>query len=302
LSKEKNMTTTIEIDDRFVQLLARLGEKSADGYYNPYTMFNWAEHIDPHQYWMSPELVSVHGTEIGATLDQDTIYALSRWESINFYSLNVHGIRDLIIEVVRRIHTTGFETPSEFFHHFIGEENEHMWFFAEFCLRYGGKIYSSPAVKLSESGDPEVENFLVFARILIFEEIVDHYNMRMGSDESLHETIRQVNSVHHQDESRHIAFGRELVKHLFNELEPRLDTSTRSDIEIYLKRYLSYSIQSLYNPQVYKDAGLADPLDVRRKVMADPARRQAERKVLRKPLAFLTRTGILADAQLGASA
>jgi hypothetical protein len=36
--------------------------------------------------------------------------------------------------------------------------------------------------------------------------------------------------------------------------------------------------------------------------MADPARRQAERKVLRKPLAFLTRTGILADAQLGASA
>ena len=41
---------------------------------------------------------------------------------------------ELLIEVMRRLHTPGYEIPTPYFHHFIGEENEHMWFFAEFCL------------------------------------------------------------------------------------------------------------------------------------------------------------------------
>src|SRR5258707_12819903 len=93
---------------------------------------------------MSPELTTTHGAELAETLTREQLFALSKQESINFYSLNVHGIRELLIEVVGRIHTPGFETPSEFFHHFIGEENEHMWFFAEFCLRYGGKLFRQP--------------------------------------------------------------------------------------------------------------------------------------------------------------
>ena len=38
--------------------------------------------------------------------------------------------------------------------------------------------------------DPEAESFLVFARILLFEELVDHFNMRMAKDESLPEIVR----------------------------------------------------------------------------------------------------------------
>jgi len=292
--------TTIDrpASDRFVQLLKRLGEKSADDYYNPYRTFTWAPNLPEDEYWMTPELVSAYGTPVADEIGEEGMKRLSRWESINFYSLNVHGIRELLIEVVKRVHMPGFEIPSEFFHHFIGEENEHMWFFAEFCRRYGNKIYSSPSLMTQVEGDIEIENFLVFARILLFEEIVDHYNLRMADDVNLHETIRQVNRVHHHDESRHIAFGRELVALLYGRFRDRVEPQRLRELEVYLKRYIVFSLQSFYNPHAYRDAGLTDPLEVRNRIMAHPARRLAERTAVRKPLSFLVKAGIFQDAEL----
>lgn len=284
--------------ERLSQVLDRLIGKSIDGYYNPYRTFEWPDSLPADALWMSEDLMSPYGTELAGELDPATLHRLSRWESINFYSLNVDGIRELLIEVVRRIHMSGFEIPSSFFHHFIGEENEHMWFFAEFCLRYGGKIYSTPKVKAIEHDDTAIENFLVFSRILLFEEIVDFYNMRMAADDSLHPTIRQVNRVHHEDESRHIAFGRELVTLLYSQLRETLTAEQRGEIEQYLKRYMVFSINSFYNPQIYRDAEIPNPLVFRSRLMADEGRRAVERKILRKPMSFLLKTGIFTDDAL----
>lgn len=248
--------------------------------------------------WMTPELLTVYGTPFYDELGEETIQRLSKWESINFYSLNVHGIRELLIEVVGRIHMPGFEVPSDFFHHFIGEENEHMWFFAEFCRRYGDKIYGSTALRADSAWEPEVENFLVFARILFFEELVDHYNTRMARDESLCHTIREVNRIHHQDESRHIAFGRELVSLLFTRMREAVPAARLAEVEAYLKRYVVYSVNSLYNPHVYRDAGIADPIALRNALVADERRRPFERKTIRKPLGFFLKTGIFTDDTL----
>ena len=225
--------------------------------------------------------------------------ALSKWESIHFYSLNVHGIRDLLLEVVRRVHTPGFETESEFFHHFIGEENEHMWFFATFCLKYGKKIYTDKKIKLPMTQtDPEVESLLVFARILIFEEIVDYFNLRMGKDEALHPIIRQVNAIHHQDESRHIAFGRELVRLLWDRVRNNTAPEQLDEVRSYLARYLQASVQSLYSPAVYADAGLPEPYKVRTTLLADPVRREANARALKRTTDFFSAAGILTDGSL----
>jgi hypothetical protein len=280
---------------RFVDLLDRLGQKSVEDHRNPYLIFDWPDDLPQDAPWMSDDLLSVHGTAAGEDLDQATRFRLSKWESINFYSMNVHGIRDLIVEVVNRIHMPGFETPSDFFHHFIDEENQHMWFFAEFCLRYGKKLYPSPKLPSGDETDVDVQNFLVFARILLFEEIVDFYNVRMGSDKRLHPTIQQINALHHQDESRHIAFGRELVALLFRRLLDKLDKDQLAGIEQYIKRYLVYSLQGFYNPQVYIDAGIPEPFEFRSRVISDEGRRELERKSIRKPLSFLLKQGILND-------
>ncbi|MFE7118054.1 diiron oxygenase [Streptomyces sp. NPDC057654] len=289
--------------ERFGKILARLQEKAIQDYYNPYKTFAWPDTLPTDAPWMTRELTSTHGTAAREELTEAQLTELSRWESVNFYSLNVHGIRELLTEVVNRIHMPGFEVPSDFFHHFIGEENEHMWFFAEFCLRYGGKLYPTAVpFKAASSGgtgvDVDVEHFLVFSRILLFEEIVDHYNLTMADDEHLHDTIRQVNRIHHRDESRHIAFGRELVSLLYEPLRERLDAEQRREVADYLKRYITYSLQSFYNPQVYKDAGIGDPLGFRRRVLEDPARRAHERKAVRKPMGFFAKAGIFEDEEL----
>lgn len=287
----------ISKDNRFQEILERLNRKSVEDYYNPYRMFDWPDSLPENQWWMSPELTTTYGTEMADELDQEQLYRLSRCESINFYSLNVDGIRELIVEVTRRIHTPGFEIPSEFFHHFIGEENEHMWFFAEFCLRYG-KIYR----QIEPSGEghtwPEAASFLVFVRILLFEELVDHFNSTMAADDRLHGTIRAVNRIHHQDESRHIAFGRELVSLLFEDLKSKASEEQLRDVQAYVKRYLNHSFESLFNPQVYRDAGIPEPFAVRRRLLASPRSAEFKQQVFRKPLNFLTKTGILPDREL----
>ncbi|MFG2642443.1 diiron oxygenase [Streptomyces sp. NPDC048370] len=292
------VSAPLPVTDRFMDVLERLSSRSIEEYYNPYQQFDWPDRLEERQLWMTPELLTVHGTPYYDELGEETIQKLSKWESINFYSLNVHGIRELLIEVVGRIHMPGFEVPSDFFHHFIGEENEHMWFFAEFCRRYGHKIYGSTAMRADSAWEPEVENFLVFARILFFEELVDHYNMRMAQDDSLCHTIREVNRIHHQDESRHIAFGRELVSLLFTRMRESVPAARVAEVEAYLKRYVVYSVNSLYNPHVYRDAGIADPLALRNALVADERRRPYERKAIRKPLAFFLKTGIFSDDTL----
>ncbi|MEC4019435.1 diiron oxygenase [Streptomyces sp. H27-D2] len=281
----------------FLELLDRLSQRATDSYYNPFTTFDWPETIPETAYWMSPELMTVHGTELTDALSREQLLALSRWESVNFYSLNVHGIRELLIEVTQRIHTPGFEVPSEFFHHFIGEENDHMWFFATFCRKYGGKVYADKKLKTSEPRDARMANFLVFARILVFEQIVDHYNTHLADDDRLHPTIRHINRLHHQDESRHIAFGRRLVQLLWDEvLRSGISEEERRAAGDYLDRYISGCVASLYNPRAYADAGIPDGFALRQRLLAHPARRAAHAKVLRKTTDFLTGIGVFTRA------
>lgn len=173
-----------------------------------------------------------------------------------------------------------------------------MWFFSEFCRRYGNKIYGSAAMSADSAWEPEIENFLVFTRILFFEELVDHFNSRMAKDTSLCHTIREVNRIHHQDESRHIAFGRELVSLLHTRMCQAVSAERVREVEAYLKRYVVYSINSLYNPHVYRDAGIADPLGLRNSLIADERRREHERKAIRKPLSFFQKIGIFSDDTL----
>lgn len=276
------------------QTLDRIIGMSIDTYYNPYKTFQWPDSLPEEQWWMSRDLMTITGTALERELSEAQLMALSKWESIHFYSLNVHGIRELLIEVIKRVHTPGFEEESEFFHHFIGEENEHMWFFATFCRKYGKKIYADKKVKLPTiEHEPDVESLLVFSRILVFEEIVDYFNLRMGRDETLDPIIRQVNAIHHQDESRHIAFGREIVKLLWQQVRVRHPEEQLQGLRDYLARYIQASVQSLYSPAVYADAGLPDPYKVRTTLLADPARREANERVLRRTVDFFANLGLL---------
>jgi hypothetical protein len=285
--------STLEWTQEFFKAVGRLTEASVEDYYNPYRTFQWPEEIKPESLWMSRELLSVHGTAVEPDIPPEQLIELSRWESVNLYSLIAHGIRELLIEVMRRIHTPGYEIPTPYFHHFIGEENEHMWFFAEFCLRYGGRIYPDrrmvfPAAERS----PEMNNFIVFSQILIFEQIGDFFNARMAADSSLPDTVREVNRIHHRDESRHIAFGGQLVSALFNQVKVHHSADAVREIAGYLRRYIDLIIHMLYSVDAYRDAGFAAPARFRATVLADPARQAVHDRITERTVSFYRRIGL----------
>ncbi|MFI0809370.1 diiron oxygenase [Streptomyces echinatus] len=277
-----------------VETLDKLVADSTDHHYSPYTRFDWVDELAEEQWWMTPDLLTVAGTRHARELDEKVLMRLSKWESVNFFSLNIHGIRELLIEVTRRIHTRGFELPSEFFHRFLGEENGHMWFFAQFCLRYGGKIYPDKSLPVATAEeDAAVANFLVFARILVFEELVDHFNIRMGRDALLHPLIREVNQVHHDDEWRHIIMGRKLVGLLYEPLRKRGDRELRERLDLYLRRYITASVQSLYNPTAYRDAGIPEAFAFREELLRDPARVAHHETFFKRVIRFLVSQEII---------
>ena len=280
-------------DEEVATAVRRLTAAAENDYYNPYQTFDWPERIPEGALWMSEDLLTVHGTAAAAELDRDQYLALTKWESINFYSLNVHGIRELLQEVVQRIHAPGYEIPTPFFHHFLGEENEHMWFFAEFCLRYGGKLFPNRAMAFpAEKHSALLDNFIVFSRILIFEQIVDHFNSRMAADQALPETIRAINRVHHQDESRHIAFGAQLVRALWERLREAGDDRELTIARQYVEKYIATSIQQFYSVDAYRDAGIPEPFAFRSRVIADPARQAVHTSITARTDAFYRRIGL----------
>ncbi|MBA3771537.1 MAG: diiron oxygenase [Ramlibacter sp.] len=285
---------TTEEPNRLRAMIAKLSGLSIRDRYNPYQTFKWPEALADEQMWMSADLLTTHGTESDMPLDEAQRQRLSRWESINFYSLNVHGIRELLAEVVLRIHAPGYEDFSPFMHHFIGEENDHMWFFAEFCLRYGGKLYPNRNVNFGQRFSGRALDLVTFAKIQLFEEIVDHFNMRVAGDSSIHPFIRELNGVHHRDESRHIAFGREMVLWLYEQISREGDEALLAQIDEYLRGYMVNSVTQLYNPIVYQDALLPGNVYERRTALLQhPARRGAHRAIVRKPESFLLKHAMI---------
>lgn len=282
--------------ERLRDIVSKLSGMSVRDHYNVFEKFDWPESIEENQPWMSRDLLTVYGTEDEAALSEEELNRLSKWESINFYSLNVHGIRELLAEVVQRIHMPGYETITPYLHHFLGEENDHMWFFAEFCLRYGGKLYPNPNVSLGQQFSGKALDMVTFAKIQLFEEIVDHFNKRVAEDASIDPFIREINRVHHRDESRHIAFGRELVLWLYEDVRQQGDEQVLRDIESYLRGYVINSVNMLYNPKVYQDAGLpGDAFERRKRLLQDEKRQAMHKEIARKPENFLLKYGLISE-------
>lgn len=281
------MTTKPATAERSLpDLLRALCRLSVENAYDPFKDFDWPDTLPEDRLWMSEDLLSVHGTALAEILTPQQRVALSKWELVNFFSFNVHGIRDLMLRVLACIHNPGYQETSEYFHHFLDEENKHMWFFAEFCNRYGGKIYVNKHVQFPSFAEEDLQSFLAFAKILISEQISDFYNVQMMGDQSLPPMIQKLNRVHHEDESRHIAMGRRVVQAMYEEIAGKYPASTLRQVESYLRRYMQFFVQSFYNPSAYQDAGLPDPHEWRRRLIDDPAREVFHRKVLKSTLHY----------------
>ncbi len=271
----------------------RLSEISIKEYINPYSHLDWPDAIDESEWFTSPELISVYGTRWYETLSETAKKRLSFYEAVNFYSLNIHGEKSLIEGLAARLYKKGNDEISPYLHHFLDEENKHMVYFGTFCMKYAGKVYPDKKLVFPREHAPGEEDFLFFARVLIFEEIVDVYNVMMARDERLASIARQINLLHHRDEARHLVFGRLIVKELFARYGPAWSPETLSGVRDYLKSYLVATWKEYYNPAVYRDAGSESPYELMEEAFQAEPSREHRKQISKGCVEFLTENGIL---------
>jgi hypothetical protein len=288
----------LDSGQRLEKIAERLSDISRKSRYDPYAIFDWPDSLPNEQYWLSPELMTCHGTTVWDELSEERRMVLSHCEAVSFFSLNVHLIRELIGAVAERIYTTRYPGLSEFFHDFIAEENVHSWFFATFCRRYGGKIYQAKLVSGQQlaAQTASLRDLAVFGRILIAEELCDFFNTAMASDQRLPAICQQVNRVHHQDESRHIAFGRQIMRALSEEVLAQEGEEKVQQVGGYLARYVATCVRSFYNREMYADAGIGDPGAVRRQLLATSERSEMHQRMMGRTVDFLRGIGVVDPA------
>jgi hypothetical protein len=258
----------------------------------------------PESAWCTaPELVGLWGTRLWDELEPGIQRAVSFWEAVNFFSLNIHGERTLMNGLASRLYQRQTTTVTPYLHCFLDEENRHSQAFGTFCLRYAGRIYPSRQVTLGPAGNPKgsppgLEDLLFFARVTLFEEIVDYHNRRMQHDLRLAPIVRSINRMHHRDESRHLRFGRRLIAWLWETYADQWTDSVKERARHHLHHFIRAAWRDYYNPLVYRDAGLPNATGVAEAAWSHPA--QTERRVLASEgvMRYLTDVGVFAGSGL----
>lgn len=264
--------------------------------FDPYVEIEWPDAVESTQWFTSPELVSLYGTSTWERLDEHDRAQLSFYEAVNFYSLNVHGEKALVEGLTHHLYDTTdrvWSACSPYLHHFIGEENNHMVYFGGFCQRYAGKIYRDRKIALPRKYAPGEEDFLFFARVLIFEEIVDAYNRRMANDARLAPIARRINQAHHMEETRHLVFGRRITSELFRRHSQHWSRETLERVRGYLESYVLTTWRDYANPEVYVDLGIANPYELAEEVFHDEARRAHWRTMAASCVRYLLEEGMI---------
>jgi len=279
--------------DDVAEIAGRLSAASRRARVDPYAAIEWPDAIDPGAWYTSPGLISIYGTRTWHELSEERRRQLSFWEAVNFYSLNIHGERALMEGLARRLYAPGLEAVTEYLHHFLGEENNHSIWFGTFCRRYAGKVYPERVVAFPREFAEGEADFLFFAKVVIFEEIVDRYNMAMAADENLDPLARQINANHHSDERRHLAFGRRIVTELWNTGSRRWPAHVTEGIRLYLDGFVGATWREYYNPDMYRDAGFSDPWMVARGAWDHPTAKAHRRAITQQALRPLQQAGVL---------
>lgn len=251
----------------FGDLIGRLSAVSEKEFLDPGAL-DWPAEVPTDAWYFAPELISLYGSDVWSRMSEQEQKRLSFYEAVNFFSLNIHGEKFLVGELMQRLYDGEGSDLSRYLLHLVEEEVKHMMYFSGFCDRYAGKIYTDKTLRLEPLDDDETEMFLLVARINIFEEITDYYNIVMARDERLEAIVKEINRVHHVEESRHLAFGRSYLKDSLERHRDDWGPEHRAMLKAHLSGYLQFVWKQYYNPDVYRDVDMVDPLGKRQEIFA----------------------------------
>ena len=287
------MRDTLLPSSRLEQTTAKLTSLSLAARSDSHGLFDWPSHASTDRLAMSEALLPMAGLALDRELGDEQRSRVAMLEAANFFSINIAGERELISGLALRLFKGRPVLISNYLQHFIEEENAHTAVFARFCLDYGGGIFPDRQVQFPCERSADEEEFLFFARVLVFEEIANFYNKTMGEDYDLWPLARDINRYHSEDEARHIAFGRLQVAELWERFAVKWSDEERKQVGGYLRDYTASVLRSYVNPEVYRALGL--PAGVRQQILDSPHWTVLAVKSTERVTRWLARLGVPID-------
>lgn len=281
--------------------LARLIAASDSTGHDPFRRVEFPEALDGTRLLMPAPLLSLYHHPVYDTLDAQQRWQLSLLETVNFFSINIHGERALVTGLEQRLYRSrtpwdNFET-SRYLQRFIHEENSHTHMLAEFCHRYHGGILPDASLALDGSAlSPLAQDLQFFGRTFVLEGFLGYLNLRVMRDDSLEPTARAVHHAHHSDESRHIAFDRAVLKLIVDML---IDQGGEDEIRIVagqLDQYRQVAQRRLYNASIYRRIGLSNGVQLGHEARQARERQAIEAHWMESTMQFLDKLGLSAGA------
>src|SRR3954468_8345926 len=91
--------------DPIVKVATLLSKASLEkGISQPFTRVTYPEQLDRARLQMPEQLLSLRHHSLYATLSDEQKWTLSLLETINFFSVNIHGERALVRDLVERLY------------------------------------------------------------------------------------------------------------------------------------------------------------------------------------------------------
>jgi hypothetical protein len=166
---------------RVTKLIAKSNDKSFDPFYR----LHYPEQLLTDRLQFPENMLSLYYIDMYPTLSDQQKWQLSLYEMVNFFSLNIHGERALIRDMLDRSHQSGHiestELASEYVHHLIHEENAHSYMLSRYCYKYANGVMPDMRMDITNPSLSKIGRELLFyTRIYILETFLSFLNSKVA--------------------------------------------------------------------------------------------------------------------------
>ena len=283
------MTATLPDQDNAI--FERLLRGSSKQCYDPEVEVDWAHPLVDGKWGITPERISIYGTELWDSLTLEQQITLSNHEAGSMVSAAVWFelmlmqvmLRDLYDDDMKGAHMHYALTE-------VADECRHSTMFGKTTTKLDVPAYG-PAPKIHAAGRLYVKHVkgpAAFAGILVVEEILDVWQREMMNDERVQPLMRQISRIHVIEEARHMSFAREEVRRGMHGLSRRQLMTQRAMVA----HVVTLVTKALVNSQVYASVGI-DPKVGLAAARSNPNYQQTLNEWGAKSVAFIREVGLL---------
>ena len=284
------MPTTVKTQER-EETARKLLTSSSRHTLDPNIEIDWEAPLVDGCWGMPPERVSLHGTELWDTLDEQQRITLSEHEVASLLSVGLWFEVILMQMLTRYTYDIDLrQGHAQYALTEVGDETRHSVMFARAVAALGTPDYRPHGLlhRLGGLYGHLGAGASMFASVLVAEEATDRLQRESMHDQRVQPLLRAVSRIHVVEEARHVRFAREELARLVSTLSrPALER------ERWLTALVSTEvINALVQARVYRAVGLSGRVG-RTAASANPEHRETQRFMTEKVLGFLREVGMV---------